>query len=601
MRTDKLKRSVEKIPDSPGVYFMKNTKGRVLYVGKAKRLISRVRSYLQKEDALDPKTRALMNSTDAIDYIATENEVEALVLECNLIKEYRPRYNVQLKDDKRYPFIKLTRNEMFPRLLLVRHVENDGAEYFGPYTDVRAVRRTLKLVGTIFPLRGCIGKKFSKRERECLNFDIKRCLGPCTGRIGEDEYRRIVDEARLFLKGRKEELRTSLLEKMQALSQEKRYEEAALARDQVRALEALAQKQLAVSPRGEDEDIIAFAREGGKSCGVVMKIREGRILASEAFIIPAVEKMEDDIIFDSFITLYYHSATDIPPRIFTQIEPSEAPLIEDWLSGAIGRRVRIATPKRGEKKKLVALAYKNASYKIVAEVRAKAESTTLLRDMKDALHLPTTPLRIEAFDISNIQGAEAVGSMVTFVKGKPLKSGYRHFKIKTVEGIDDCAMLEEVLSRRLKTLKAGKEQAPDFILIDGGKGQVSATRSAMEISEVTGIPIVGLAKKNEEIHIEETGDPLRLSRRNKVLRYLQRIRNEAHRFAVEYHRRLRSRGLAVSELDAIPGIGEKRKMLLLVEFGSLERLRKASIEEIAAIHGIGETIAGEIFRHLHDR
>lgn len=600
MRGDKLKRSAEKMPDSPGVYFMKNAKGRVLYVGKAKRLSNRVRSYLQKPDMLDPKTSALMKSAETIDYIATENEVEALVLECNLIKEYRPRYNVRLKDDKRYPFIKLTRNDTFPRLLLVRHVENDGAEYFGPYTDVKAVRRTLELIGSIFPLRNCIGKRFSRRERECLNFDIKRCLGPCTGRIGEREYGESVDQVRLFLRGRNEELHAALFEKMNALSIERRYEEAALVRDQIRAIDAITQKQLAVSPKGADEDIVALAREGSKSCGVVMKIREGKILGSETFIIPSAE-VEDTRVFDAFLELYYHSATDIPARILTQIEPTEVKLLQDWLRRKVGRGLTITTPKRGEKKKLIGLAYKNASLKIVSEMRSRTESLSLLRAVKEMLRLPTTPFRIEAYDISTIQGAEAVGSMVTFAKGTPLKSGYRHFKIKTVVGVDDFAMLDEILTRRLRHLKEGREKAPDLILIDGGKGQVSTARSAMDRSEITDIPIIGLAKKHEEIYVEGAQEPLRLPRRGNVLRYLQRIRNEAHRFAVEYHRKLRSKRLEQSELDKIPGIGEKRKTLLLVEFGSLERLREASEEDIASVPGIGGTIAREIFKHLHGR
>ncbi|HUV36375.1 MAG TPA: excinuclease ABC subunit UvrC [Patescibacteria group bacterium] len=596
-----MKRKVSKLPDSPGVYFMRNRRGRIIYVGKAKKLSSRVRNYVQKYRTLDPKTQALVSATDDIDYIATRNEVEALVLECNLIKEYRPRYNIRLKDDKRYPFIKLTRNERFPRLLVVRKIENDGAEYFGPYTDARAVRRTLRLIGSIFPLRTCSKRRFGGAgERECLNFHIKRCLGPCTGNVSEREYSELVRQVRLFLRGKNEKLVEMLRRRMKTLAGALRYEEAAMVRNQIEALETLAQRQLAAVPGFSNEDIVALAREGTRSCGVVMKIREGKILGSETFVIPAAGTNDPDgRVYEAFFELYYHVATDIPRKIYTQHALADPGLHERWLGGRTGSRVKIVNPRRGDKKKLIELAGRNAWFKITAETARHAKASAILGEVKECLGLASTPFRIEAYDISNIQGSDAVGAMVTFENGAPRKSDYRHFRIRNVKGIDDFAMLEEVLVRRLSHIAAGKEKRPDLVLVDGGAGQVTAARRAMETVGVTGIPIIGLAKRNEELYREGHGGPLRLPRRSPVLRFFQRIRDEVHRFAVTYHRALRSKGISRSMLDDIPGIGERRKLLLLSTFGSVERIMQSQVEEIASVPGIGGKLAAEIHRYLH--
>jgi excinuclease ABC subunit C len=599
-QTESLKRTIRKLPDSPGVYFMKDRRGRIIYVGKAKNLSKRVRSYVRKHPGSDPKTNALVAATHDVDYIAVTNEVEALVLECNLIKEHRPRYNIRLKDDKRYPFIKLTTNETFPRLLLVRTVEDDGAEYFGPYTDARAVRRTLRLIGSIFPLRSCKRAELEPGgERECLNFHIGRCLAPCTGKVAADEYGELVKQVRLFLRGRNDELVDALSRRMKHLSDEMRYEEAATVRNQITSIETVSRRQLASVAGFVDVDIVAMAREGNRSCGVVMKIREGKIIGSETFMVPADARIPDGRVFDAFFELYYHAATDIPREICTQLEPGDRRLHERWLREKTGSKVAIVRPRRGDKRKLVDLAGKNAYLKIVAETRSSAKAGAVLAEVKGALGLSSTPFRIEAYDISNIQGSDAVGAMVTFENGKPLKSGYRYFKIRDVEGIDDFAMLEEVLSRRLGHLTEGREKRPDIILVDGGAGQVTAVRRGMEAAGVTGIPVFGLAKKNEELHREGASEPLRLPRRSPALRLLQRIRDEVHRFAVAYHRKLRSKRLTRSALDDIPGIGEKRKLLLLSAFGSLEAITRASVEEISSVTGIGGRLAEEIHHHLH--
>ncbi len=597
---DKLKEKVRSLPDEPGVYLMKNGRGRILYVGKAKKLSGRVRSYFRKGETLDIKTQKLVSSIRDVDYIVTRNELEALVLEYNLIKEYRPKYNIRLKDDKRYPYIKLT-NERFPRLLLVRNVEKDGSEYFGPYTDVKAVRKILRLMKTVFTLRNCIGGRFVERERECLNFQIDRCPGPCTGRVDEETYGQIVNEARLYLRGRSEELRRSLEDRMARLSESRCYEEAARIRDQLGNLERMSQRQLAVSPGLGDRDVVALAREGDMACGVVMKIREDRLLGTESFLVPVSSTEVDSLVYDNFLKMYYHSATDVPKRILTQERLEERKLIEEWLTQKRGGKVELSRPVRGEQRRLVELARKNASLKIIADSRPDRRSKDILSELKEAVGLISTPFRIEVFDISNIQGAEAVGSMVTFKDAESLKSAYRHFKIKDVDGIDDFAMLAEVIKRRARHIREGRDRAPDLMVVDGGRGQVSAVRGALRESELSSIPVIGLAKREEEIYLEETPVPIRLPRSSKALKFLQRMRNEAHRFAIEYHRKLRSKRLEHSELDEIEGIGEKRKILLLHEFGSLEALRRASVEEMAEINGIGDSIAAKVYEHLHGK
>jgi excinuclease ABC subunit C len=597
---DKLKEKVRLFPEEPGVYLMKDGRGRIVYVGKAKRLSARVRSYFRKRETLDLKTQKLVSSIRDLDYIVTRNELEALVLECNLIKEYRPKYNIQLKDDKKYPYIKLT-NETFPRLLLVRSVQKDGAEYFGPYTDVKAVRRILRFMKTVFTLRNCAGGRFLERERECLNFQIDRCPGPCTGRVDEKAYGEIVNEVRLYLRGRSEELRRLLEDRMAKLAESRRYEEAARIRDQLGNLERMSQRQLAVNVGMGDRDVVALARELEMACGVVMKIREGKLLGVESFLVPVSPDDTDSLIYDNFFKMYYHSAADVPGRILTQETLEERTLIEEWLTGKRGARVRLSCPVRGEQRRLMELARKNASLKIIADARPEQRSKEVLAELKRVVGLIATPFRIEVFDISNIQGAEAVGSMVTFKNVDPLKSAYRHFKIREVEGVDDFAMLSEVIKRRARHISEGRDRAPDLIMVDGGRGQVSAARKALHETELSSIPVIGLAKREEEIYTEGASLPIRLPRSSKVLRLLQRMRDEAHRFAIEYHRKLRSKRLERSELDDIQGIGETRKIKLLIEFGSVEALRRASVEDMASINGIGGSIAAKVYEHFHGK
>lgn len=596
-----LKRRAAAFPAATGVYFMKNGAGRIIYVGKAKSLAARIRSYLQRPEALDPKTAALMRAAREIDYIATDTEVEALVLECTLIKEHRPRYNVRLKDDKRYPYLKLTLRERFPRLLTARTVASDGGEYFGPFTDARAVRRTIHTLRRIFPLRDCGPSAGRTPGRECLNFQIGRCPAPCAGRIGEEEYRAAVESVRLFLRGKRDELASAMRERMWRLARERRYEEAAALRDQIAALEKVTERQRAVVPGGDDADVAAVAREGPRACGVVLKVREGRILGRETYALPASEHDGEREILEAFLGLYYHGATDVPPILLVPEPLAGKTLLEEWLGARRGGRVRIVAPKRGDRLALLRLARKNAALQIATREKRRAEAAPALRELRDAIGLAAPPYRIEAVDISNIQGADAVGSMVTFAGGAPLASAYRRFKIRGAAGANDYAMMREVLSRRLARVRGGEAPAPNLLLVDGGAGQVAVARAALEDAGLASIPVAGLAKREEEIYLAGRSEPLRLPRRSPALRLLQRIRDEAHRFAVEYHRALRGKRALRSALDGIPGVGRTRRDALLAAFGSVAVVRRASISEIAAAPGIGPRLAAKIHEALHEK
>jgi len=525
-QVDIIKQKIKELPDSPGVYIMKGSRGEVIYVGKAKSLSHRVRSYFQR-GSLDIKTMKLVSRVRDIDFIVTENEVEALALECNLIKEHRPRYNIRLKDDKKYPYIKLTLKEKFPRLLLVRRIEDDGSEYFGPFTDVKSLRKMLKSIRTIFPLRDCPGTRPGReRGRECLNFFIK----------------------------------------MWALSNERKYEEAAFVRDQLGAFRKVLERQVVASPRSEDFDVVGMSREGKLACCVVMIVREGKILGSESFVVPVARDYTDNEVFE--------------------------------LSGRRGMRVKVVVPRRGQKKRLVEMAEKNAHYRLSLELGKEAVDIAALKELMKVLRLPSLPVRIEAFDISNIHGEFAVGSMVVFQNARPEKSSYRQFKIKSVEGVDDYAMIEEVLTRRLEHIKAGKDRSPDLVVVDGGKGQLHAALKAMERLEISNIPAIGIAKREELIYTPGSKEHIRLPRNSPALKLIQRLRNEAHRFAIRFHRRSRDKELKKSLLDEIPGIGEARKLSLLKELGSVRKVQEASIDEIASVPGIGRTLAEKIYEYL---
>lgn len=578
-----LQEQVAGLPDKPGVYLMKDAAGKVIYVGKAINLKNRVRSYFQQR-GLSPKTEALMTKVDSLETIITVSEIEALILECNLIKKFRPRYNISLRDDKTYPFIKVTVQEEFPRVYATRRVEKDKARYFGPYASAGAMHETIALLKKLFPLRSC---RVLDARRPCLEYHIRRCLAPCAGLVDASIYRKMVDNVCLFLEGRSDDVEKDLKKRMNAAAADMQFELAARLRDQLTAVRQVTEKQLAVTHAG-DLDVLGLARKGRQACMQVFFIRSGKIVGRDHYLLSGEGSEDDAELVGAFVKQYYDEALFIPREILCPILPLEQELLMEWLGNKKGAVVKLLQPQRGTRRELIRLAADNA-----AEVLRQRLEQEKIRDGKlqdglielaENLSLAEWPRRIECFDISHIQGSETVASMVVFTDGEPDKSQYRRYRLKTVEGApDDFAAMQEVTLRRYRELK---EPLPDLIVIDGGKGQLS---SALEVIRGVGldwVPVIGLAKEFEHIFREKISDPLILPRHSEALRLVQRIRDEAHRFAVGYHRKLRSKRNLVSVLDHVPGIGPKRRQALWRHFGSLERIRNASAEELASIDGM---------------
>ena len=595
--TDKLK----SLPDRPGVYLMQDEAGDIIYVGKALSLKDRVRSYFSGTPS-SPKVRALVNRIADLDYIVTDSEVEALILESNLIKEHRPWYNVRLRDDKNYPYLKIT-NEPFPRVMVVRRREDDGSRYFGPFTNSQAMRQTVKFLRKHFPIRACRRRLEGNKERPCLNFHINRCLAPCTGEVSPEAYGEIVDQVCRFLEGRREGLIKDLTAKMEAAAKDLRFEEAARLRDQINALQYAAQdQQKIVGDLGLDQDIIGVAQGEGIACVQVFFVREGKIVGREQFLMEDESGSAPAEIVAAFLQQYYPRAAHIPKEILIETEVEDSDALSQWLSTKRGSKVYIKVPRRGPKRRLVALVQENARLALEdilgAQSRRQEETQRALTRLKEVLGLPDLPGRIEGYDISNIQGREAVGSLVVFTNGEPDKDQYRRFRIRT-EGPDDYAMLQETVRRRfLRGLQEGTPW-PDLILIDGGKGQLSSVTSVLAELDLS-IPSCSLAEREEEIYLPSSPEPLRLPRDDAGLLLLQRIRDEAHRFALTYHRQLRSKSGLASALDDIPGVGPKRKRALLKHFGSLAKVREASLEELQAVPGLPAQVARNIYHGLRE-
>lgn len=609
-----LAEKLKLLPDKPGVYIMKNAAGEVIYVGKAISLKHRVRSYFQSSRNLSPKTVNLVGQVADLDYILTDSEVEALILECNLIKKHRPRYNVKLVDDKSYPYVKVTVDEKYPRVFMTRNVVRDGGRYYGPYTDAGALRETLGLLKRIFPVRACKQKSVEKQQRPCLNYHIKRCLAPCAGKVDPQEYGKMVKSIFLFLEGRQEDLVRTLTARMEEAAGNLDFEQAAAIRDQIRAIGKVVEKQKIVSPDLADRDIIALAREGEQACMVVFVIRGGKLLGREQFILDETGGADDEEVLSAFVKQYYMPAEFIPREILLPAGLSETPLISHWLAQKRGSRVHIRTPKRGDKAGLLEMAAKNAAEELALhrarEEQAREKIAGALLGLKEYLGLARLPVRIECYDISNIQGTEAVGSMVVFIDGKPRNDMYRKFRIKTVEGPNDYASMQEVIRRRftralkeLEEIEAGKlarekakfAELPALVIIDGGKGQLNAAREVMRELGFEPIPAFGLAKENEYLFGEGSPDPVILPRNSESLYLVQRIRDEAHRFAITYHRNLRGKSSLKSVLDDIPGVGPKRRKALAGHFRSMARLRNATIEELAGVPGITRPVAEAVY------
>jgi len=609
-----LKDKLQTLPTKPGVYLMKDDGGEVIYVGKSVNLRHRVRSYFQASASHSLKLHRLIYHIADFDIIITDSEIEALILECNLIKEHHPKYNIRLKDDKRYPYIKITWQEDYPRVIVTRRMERDGARYFGPLTDVRAVHQTLDMLRRLFPYLTCKREITGQDTRACLYYHIGRCAGPCIGAISKEEYRALIKRICLFLEGKAEEIVADLQARMTSAAEALDFERAATLRDQIRAVERVTKQQKIALAVGKDEDVIALARENDDTCVQVFFIRQGKLIGREYFILDGTAEEDEAQIVASFVKQFYDEAAYVPMKIILPTNVEEAIIIESWLRSKRGSKVKLHVPKWGRQRELVRMAAENAA-ETLASLRAQwlldeGRSVEALAQLQQHLGLDEAPTRIEGYDISNIQGTAATGSMVVFVKGVPRKSDYRRFRIRTVEGADDYAMMKEVLRRRFKRAIEGRAAEegkgadvwtilPDLIIVDGGKGQLNA---ALEVLEEHGlkdeVPAVGLAKKQEEVFLPGRSDPIVLPRDSQGLYLLQRIRDEAHRFAIGYHRKLRAKKSLASILEEIPGIGPKRRQALLKHFGSIEAIRQASVEELAAVKGMTNKAAKMVRENL---
>ena len=600
--SEHLRLKLDSLPAAPGIYLMKNREGKVVYIGKAKILRHRVRSYFQ-ESGHDGRRqfRALVRSVADIDYIVTATEQEALILEATQIKALKPRYNIHLKDDKKYPYIRITR-EPFPRIFATRDIVQDGSRYLGPFSDVRAMYTTLDVMQKIFPIRSCTHKLPSDKIKVCLDYHIHRCEGPCENLVGSDDYRDTVNRAIQFLQGRNSQVIRELTRRMQTAATDLRYEEAARYRDQLSALESMRARQKVVLDEMVDRDVIGLARSDDEACCSVLEIREGRLLGKKHHFLSGIMESADADIISAFVRQFYLQTDFIPAQIHLPVPLSDREEINSWLSSKTDSRVELTMPQRGPKASMLDMAANNAEY-LLQERQLKREGQqdripqsvpALQRD----LHLPALPRRLECIDISNFQGADAVGSLVCFVDGRPRRSEYRHFKIKDIDGPDDFASIRQVVLRRFRGLRERGEDFPDLLVVDGGKGQLSSARQALAELGLEEQPVVGLAKRLEEVFLPGQSQALLLPRTSASLRLLQTLRDEAHRFALTFHRKLRGQRTLTSVLDNAPGIGPKRRTALLQTFHSVQRLKEASPEEIAAVKGFSLKMAAELKRHL---
>lgn len=604
---EKLKAQLDEVPDRPGVYMMKDGTGGVIYVGKAKSLKSRLRSYFQNSNNRY-KTEILMNEVEDFDYLITDTEVEAYLLEANLIKKYGPRYNIQLKDDKTYPYIKVTVQEDFPRIIKTRLIKDDGARYFGPYADAGAVYRVMNTLKDLFQLRRCkkdiIGGK--KCGDTCLNYHIDKCQGPCTGEMSGEEYREKIESICSYLAGHKDDLINQVRERMREAAENRNFERAAEYRDGLKALKKLARQQKVASGHSHNLDVIALARspEEDMACAQLLFVRNGRIVGQDYVLISEIAGRGEGQLLGSFLQRYYARTGDIPGEILLSSLPEEKEILEAGLSRQSEGSVALKKPRRGEKRRLVDMAADNARQNLdraVIKRRYQEDQTAReLDELRNRLNLQESPYHIEGFDVSNLRSENAVASMVVFKGGSPSKNMYRRFKIKDVEGQDDYAMMQEVVERRYSRLLEEERELPDLILIDGGRGQLNAAREVLLELGLEDLKIISLAKEEEKVFLPDRDSPLILPADSPALKLLQRVRNEAHRFAVNYHRKLRSRRLTESMLDQIPGIGSSRRKALLQHFGSLGRIRNATPSELCQVSGISDRLADRIYDYLQE-
>lgn len=660
--SEKLRKQLAALPARPGVYLMRNAKGEVIYVGKAAKLNSRVRSYFGSPHGMEPKTRALREHIDDFEYIVVGNAGEALILEATLIKRHQPFFNIRLKDDKRYPYLKIDVQNPWPRVYITRRIEKDGARYFGPYASAGSVRATLDLTKKLFPWRSCTKEITGKDARPCLDYYIKRCIAPCTSYCTKEEYDEVIQDVILFLEGRSDDVIRRLKQQMNAAAERMEYERAAQLRDQLRSIERTVERQMVSTTRKEDADIFGLARDGDQACVQVFFVRGTQMIGRDTFVLEGVRDETDAAVLENFLLQYYEGAQYIPRLVAIPSDPEDRETIEELLTEKKGSLVEVRVPERGEKKRLVELAGDNAKESL-ALMRVKwladaNKTEQALEQLMEELSLPEVPHRIECYDNSNIQGTSPVSSMVVFIDGKPATNQYRRFKVKTVVGADDFATMAEVLRRRFKhhagkvrhggtvsaeesevhgaveqdevllspadlvrevreangepavaeagatgdrEPEAGRSEGwdlPDLVIIDGGKGQLGAAVQVMRELGVHHIPAVGLAKRFEELFVPDEDEPVVLPRGSEALYLVQRIRDEAHRFAITFHRQVRGKSSIQSALDTIPGIGPKRKKALLRKFGSVKQIREAPVEEIASTVGFTRALAEKVKAEL---
>lgn len=597
-----IQEHLKQLPAEPGVYLMKDKFDNIIYVGKAKILKNRVRQYFQSSKNHSSKVKSMVKNIDKFEYIITDSELEALMLECNLIKKYKPKYNVLLRDDKTYPYIKVTTNEDFPRVLKVRKVIKDKAKYFGPYTNTTAVNDTLDIIKNIYPIRTCnidIERAIKTNMRPCLNLHIKRCVGPCTGNVTKEEYNKMIEEIILFLSGKEEKLIDILKEKMNKCAMDFNFEEAAIYRDKIKSLEDMMEKQkIDTSTSDLNQDVIAMARAHDEACVQVFFVRNGKIVGREHFILEGVMDSTRESILGSFVKQFYMEQEYVPKEIIIEDEIEDSFILSEWLSSKKGQKVTIRVPQKGEKKSLIEMVRKNAIEYLEKfsdmNKRKYEKSIGALEELKQILNLDNIPKRIESFDISNIQGVDSIGSMVVFTNGKKDKKEYRRYKIKTVIGPNDYDSMAEIVERRLKY-----GDFPDLMLLDGGKGQVSAVKKVLNKYNVE-IPLWGMYKddKHRTKGLISQEKEIELDRTSNLYRFVASIQEEVHNYAISYHRSLRNKSLTKSELDDIQGIGEKRKKALLNHFKDIEAIKKATFEELLEVEGMNKTSSESVYNYF---
>ncbi len=609
MTSDLIKELLRQLPDSPGVYLMRNQRGGILYVGKAISLRSRVRSYFASPEKLTIKTKLLVEQVHDFEYFVVSSEQEALILELNLIKRYWPPYNVLLKDDKTFPYLKIQEKEDWPRVHITRKLEDDGGHYFGPFASINSLRQSLDVLKRIFPLRTCgLPITEGKNKRPCLKYHLGYCLSPCAGKVTRAEYQQIINQLINFLEGKHQTVTRSLKKKMETAASEMKFEQAARFRDQLKAVQTVVEGQkIAMKVRGE-QDVIAYAADKDQACVQVFMIRQGKLIGRENFTLKGVENEEPVQIMTSFVKQFYSSSPYIPRLLLLQFPVEGAEVIENWLAEKKNARVKMEVPERGKKKELIDIVAENARQGLtqlnIKQMAVPGALTEALSEIQKELQLSAPPVRIEGYDISNIQGTDAVGSMVVFIDGKPKNSDYRRFKIKGVEGANDFAMLQEMLRRRFQRAVLSEGAAsdwrvlPNLVIIDGGKGQLNAALEVLKELKLDVLPVAGLAKENEELYLPARSQPVILPKSSNGLKMLQRLRDEAHRFAISYFQKVHKKRTFASALDEISGIGPVKKKALIKQFGSVQGIKEASLEELLAVNGINRNLAQKIKESL---